>query len=275
MLFRIAILGLCALWLNACGNSFCGAPCEKPRPKPAAKRAEEAAPLVNQYGSVYGHLEVDSMAATQLKVEKTSLELLLSENEKDAAILRVLKEGKLDTGRFNYNDYSVGGSRFNASGKLRRDAAVKDSVRQLPRLISESRNRELIERYLQVRRRMAAQEASRALSAWGTDSAAGDATGGDWMKPIPEGTGPAIGDAPAAGTAKAIEPGSAQATGDPPWAGFYRLDADTLIAGPRDLPGLEACEEWGESQAAGHRRKAYAFAFECRRGAERVKRRMW
>jgi hypothetical protein len=272
---RIVLLALCALWLCACGKSFCGAPCEKPHPKPAAKKAERHPPLVNQYGSVYGHLEVDSMSAAQLQVEKTSLELLLSETEQDAAILRVLKEGKLDTGRFNYNDYSVGGSRFNASGKLRRDATVKDSVRQLPRLISESRNRELIERYLQVRRRIAVRTATaEAIRAGAPDSAAEGSSGEDWMRPLtgvpePDGTGPSGADTAAAG------PGSTKVTEGPLWAGFYKTNADTLVPGPADFPGLRDCEEWGAAQAAGFRRKAYAFAFECRRGAEQVKRRVW
>jgi hypothetical protein len=270
---RILLLGLCALWLGACGKSFCGAPCEKPHPKPVAKKAEKHPPLVNQYGSVYGHLEVDSMTAAQLQVEKTSLELLLSETEQDAAILKVLKEGKLDTGRFNYNDYSVGGSRFNASGKLRRDATVKDSVRQLPRLISESRNRELIERYLQVRRRIAVQTATAAaIQAGGPDTAAEASPGEDWMRPltgVPESDGTGLTGAAQAGQ------GSAKGTEAGPWAGFYKTDADTLVPGPADFPGLRDCEEWGAAQAAGFRRKAYAFAFECRRGAEQVKRRVW
>ncbi|HKP96503.1 MAG TPA: hypothetical protein VJ385_12165 [Fibrobacteria bacterium] len=39
---------------------------------------------MNQYGSVFGHLEIDSLGEAQLKVERTSLELLLSADEKDA-----------------------------------------------------------------------------------------------------------------------------------------------------------------------------------------------
>lgn len=266
------------LGLAGCSSSFCGAPCEESLAKSeaakaakaekAAKAAEAAEAekkakaerrtairdtlpvLVNQYGSFYGYLEVDSLTPAQLRVEKTSLEAMLAADARDNGILKVLKEGKLDTATFDYNDYSTGGSRYSASGKLRRDAADKDDLRRLPRMISESQNREVIERYRLLRRRlsrMRSAEAADSLSAARTPSAAGSP-----LSPAP----PPV-----------PQPDSA-------WTGRCRANGAALA-----VSGIfktrEACESWGRGQSDVFREKAYAFECECRKDGEIVKRKFW
>lgn len=228
---------LLSLGLSACSRSYCGAPCEPPRPEPAAKAPEQRDVLVNQYGSVYGYLEVDSMSAGRLKTERASLEILLSENPNDAVILKVLKAGRLDTATFVYDDYSTGGSRYTASGKLRRDAEVKDSARLLPRLISESRSRELIERYRQVRRRLLT-----------------------------------LPDPPPAPPREAVD---TLVAADSLWTGTYRAGGDTAVVAPEEFMDREACEAWGRERAEGFRSKAYGFEFECRGNGKRARTKVW
>ncbi len=252
-----ATLGACLLLaaaasgLSGCSSSFCGAPCEKPPAQPAPApvvKAPEKPPVVNQYGSLYGYLEVDSLTANQLHTERTSLEVMLAVDERDKEILKVLKEGKLDTTTFDYNDYSTGGSRFNANGKLRRDATVNDEKRRLPRMISESQNRELIERYRQVRRRISR------------------------LPPPPE-------PPPPAPVAMAVKVEAPPAPPPPPpdtmWSGSYRVNADTALPAEGKFPEREACETWGRTKSESFRGKAFAFEYECRENAERVKRKLW
>jgi hypothetical protein len=270
-----------ALGLMGCSPSFCGAPCEASQAKAdAAKaaKAEKAARaaeakkakatrsaaakdtlpvLVNQYGSFYGHLEVDSLTATQLRVEKTSLEVMLSVDAKDKEILKVLKEGKLDTTTFDYNDYSTGGSRYTASGKLRRDAVTQDDQRRLPRMISESQHREVIDRYRQLRRRMSRIRAAEAAVA---DSLAA-------ANP-PSSAGPA-------GSSLSSAPGSLPAPQpDSVWTGRCRANGDALAV-PEIFRTREACESWGREQSGAFREKAYAFECECRNDGEIAKRKFW
>lgn len=220
---RVLLL-LSAVAITACSSSFCGAPCEK-RPESAAsgrpKEPGEKAPvLVNQYGSVFGHMEIDTMTAAQLKTERSSLEILLALNDKDKEILKVLKEGKLDTTTFDYNDYSTGGSRFNASGKLRRDGAVKDSWRLLPRMISESQNRELIERYRLVRRRL------------------------KLLPDPPEKTPEPAAKSDSAAKAAVVVP----AAPDSLWSGFYKANGDTLAESPMKFRERAECEAWAQGK---------------------------
>jgi hypothetical protein len=152
-----AIGGL--LSLSACSRPYCGAPCEH-----AERPSAPADNHVNQYGSLYGYLEVDSLSKAQLNLEKNSLEFLLKANPKDAEILKALKaEG--DSGyAFRYEDYSTGGDRFDASGKLRRKAAMEAGKRRIARLTGESQNRESFERYRQVRWRQIQREKTEALA---------------------------------------------------------------------------------------------------------------
>jgi hypothetical protein len=246
--FAFLALALVFPGLMSCSPSFCGAPCEAPREDAAAAKAAKAAkaadtlpPVVNQYGSFYGYLEVPAMTPSQLRIERSSLEAMLAMDPKDKEILKVLREGKLDTTTFDYNDYSTGGHRFNASGKLRRDAAVQDETRRLPRLISESQNRELIERYRQVRRR---------------------------IKLLPPDPPPAAA-APAADTsATALPP-------DTLWTGTWRAAGDSLATATDTFREREGCEAWGREAAEEFRRKAFGFEYECKKNAERIRRKVW
>ena len=247
--FVFLALVLASLGLISCSPSYCGAPCEKPREdaaareaakkgKGAAKRKTEPV-VVNQYGSFYGYLEVDSMTPPQLRIERSSLEAMLAMDPKDKEILKVLREGKLDTTTFDYNDYSTGGHRFNASGKLRRDAAVQDEARRLPRLISESQNRELIERYRHVRRRI------------------------KLLPPEP----------PPAPIAAAVD--TPAAPPDTAWTGTWRATGDSLASATGTFREREGCEAWGREAAEEFRRKAFGFEYECRKNDQRVKRKVW
>lgn len=252
----ILALVLGCLGLMSCSPSFCGAPCEASREDAAsAKRAKAAKagkgaksskgadtlpPVVNQYGSFYGHLEVSAMTPPQLRIERSSLEAMLAMDPKDKEILKVLREGKLDTTTFDYNDYSTGGHKFNASGKLRRDAAVQDETRRLPRLISESQNRELIERYRQVRRRIRL------------------------LPPDPPPPPPAAADT-------IVTP----APPDTLWTGTWRATGDSLAAATDTFREREGCEAWGREAAEGFRSKAFGFEYECRKNAERIRRKVW
>jgi hypothetical protein len=246
-------LVLASLGSMSCSPSYCGAPCEKSRAAADSARAAKAdkeakaekasrkrnaPPVVNQYGSFFGHLEVDSMTPPQLRLERSSLEAMLAMDPKDKEILKVLREGKLDTATFDYNDYSTGGHKFNASGKLRRDAAVQDEARRVPRLISESQNRELIERYRHVRRRI------------------------KLLPPEP----PA---APPAGAA------DTPAAPDTAWTGTWRATGDSLASATDRFREREGCEAWGREAAEGFRSRAFGFEYECRKNGERVKRKVW
>jgi hypothetical protein len=143
---------------SACAPSYCGAPCEHPvRPSAPADNH------VNQYGSLYGYLEVDSLSKSQLNLEKNSLEFLLKASPKDAEILKALKAEGDSAYAFRYEDYSTGGDRFDASGKLRRKAAMEAGKRRIARLTGESQNRELFERYRQVRWRLIQREKTEEL----------------------------------------------------------------------------------------------------------------
>jgi len=156
---RLAALGSAAAFLLACADSYCGAPCEKPS-RPAAP----ADAHVNQYGSLYGYLEVDSLSKTQLTLEKNSLEFLIKANPRDAEILAALKAEGDSAFAFRYDDYSTGGDRFNASGKLRIAGYTEAGARRIACLISESQNRESFERYRQVRWRMIQRLRTEALA---------------------------------------------------------------------------------------------------------------
>lgn len=110
-------------------------------------------------------MEVDSLSKPQLNTEKNSLEFLLKSNPRDAEILSALKAEGDSAYAFRYDDYSTGGSRFDASGKLRRKEATEAGAQRIARLVGESRNRELFERYRQVRWRLIQRERSEALAA--------------------------------------------------------------------------------------------------------------
>jgi hypothetical protein len=311
------------LGVFGCSSSFCGAPCEAAAAKADAAKALRAAKLdqakaakaakaanaekakaariptvvdtlpviVNQYGSFFGHLEVDSMTPTQLRVEKTSLEVMLAGDAKDKEILKVLKEGKLDTTTFDYNDYSTGGSRYSASGKLRRDAVAQDDQRRLPRMISESQNRELIERYRLVRRRMSrmpvppvpvSKPAADTLADNSAGSFAQSADASD------SGSSPAAPSAaPAASQGVAISHAAASAPQNAPpvvpvsaprpdsvWTGRCRANGDTLAI-PETFKMREACEAWGREKSGEYREKAFSFECECVKDGGLVKRKFW
>jgi hypothetical protein len=157
--FAFAVLTAAGpLFLTACSGSYCGAPCDHP-----ARPAAPADTHVNQYGSLYGYLEVDSLSKAQLNLEKNSLEFLLKANPKDAEILTALKAEGDSAYAFRYEDYSTGGDRFDVSGKLRRKAAMEAGAGRIARLIGESQGRELFERYRQVRWRIIQREKTEAL----------------------------------------------------------------------------------------------------------------
>jgi len=145
--------------LSACADSYCGAPCEA-RQIPTARPDAH----VNQYGSLYGFLEVDSLSKSRLNLEKNSLEFLIKANPHDAEILTALKAEGDSAYAFRYDDYSTGGDRFDASGKLRIPGYTEAGARRIARLISESQSRELFERYRQVRWRMIQRERTEALA---------------------------------------------------------------------------------------------------------------
>ncbi|MDB5048209.1 MAG: hypothetical protein JWO30_1280 [Fibrobacteres bacterium] len=231
---ELGLVFLFAMLSSGCSSHYCGAPCDPAPRKPPPVRHES---VVNQYGSVFGYLEVDTMTMIQLRTEKASLELLLGQDPKDGEILKALKDKDDSAFDFAYNDYSTGGSRFNANGKLRRDAAVKNPERKIPRMISESQNRELFERYRRVRLRIPVLARRLAL-----------APPPDTAAPTPS---------------------------DTLWSGFFRADQDTLSPGPGKFPALGECLAWGEGKAESFRQKAYAFEYECRRSAESVKRKIW
>jgi hypothetical protein len=159
---RLALSGLLPAFVLACAASYCGAPCDKPH-----RPGDPAGVHVNQYGSLYGYLEVDSLGKAQLELEKNSLEFLLKADPKDAEILGALKAEGDSAYAFRYEDYSVGGSRFDASGKLRRQSRTEAGRQRIARLIGESQSRELFERYRQVRWRLIQRERSEALAAPG------------------------------------------------------------------------------------------------------------
>lgn len=143
--------------LLACASSYCGAPCDA-----ASRPASEA--HVNQYGSLYGYLEVDSLGKDQLDLEKNSLEFLIKANPRDAEILKALKAEGDSAYAFRYDDYSAGGDRFDASGKLRTPGRTEAGERRIARLISESQSRELFERYRRVRWRLIQRDRTEALA---------------------------------------------------------------------------------------------------------------
>lgn len=147
------------LSLSACSPSYCGAPCDRP-----ARPSAPADNHVNQYGSLYGYVEIDSLSKNQLNLEKNSLEFLLKANPKDGEILKALKAEGDSAYAFRYEDYSTGGDRFDATGKLRRKAATEAGPGRIARLIGESQNRELFERYRQVRWRIIQREKTEALA---------------------------------------------------------------------------------------------------------------
>lgn len=158
--FALAAVPACALFaLSACADSYCGAPCEA-RQSPAARSEAH----VNQYGSLYGYLEVDSLGKDQLNLEKNSLEFLIKANPRDAEILKALKAEGDSAYAFRYDDYSAGGDRFDASGKLRIPGRTEAGARRIARLISESQSRELFERYRHVRWRLIQRDRTEALA---------------------------------------------------------------------------------------------------------------
>lgn len=156
---RLAAIGSAVAFLLGCASEYCGAPCDKP-----ARPAAPADSHVNQYGSLYGYLEVDSLSKTQLNLEKNSLEFLIKANPGDAEILAALKSEGDSVFAFRYDDYSTGGDRFNASGKLRIPGYTEAGSRRIARLIGESQSRELFERYRQVRWRMIQRARTEALA---------------------------------------------------------------------------------------------------------------
>lgn len=245
--FLTLACSLLLIGITGCSPSFCGAPCEKPpaaasKPRPPPEKKEV---VVNQYGTVFGFLEIPAMTPAQLQAEKNSLEALLVMNDRDGEILRTLKARKDDAFAFNYDDYATGGSRFNASGKLRRDAAVEDPQRRIPRMISESQNRELFERYRQVRLQILR------------------------TPPKVEGLPAAL----AAFTAPvAVAPDTVL---DSLWSGTYRANGEFPVPAREKFPGCGECEKWAMGQAEPFRSQAYSFEYECRKNAESIKRKIW
>jgi hypothetical protein len=151
--------GSALAFLLACASTYCGAPCDKP-----SRSAAQAEAHVNQYGSLFGYLEVDSLSKTQINLEKNSLEFLIKANPRDEEILQALKAEGDSAFAFRYDDYSTGGDRFNVSGKLRIPGYTEAGRRRIARLIGESQSRELFERYRQVRWRMIQRERTEALA---------------------------------------------------------------------------------------------------------------
>ena len=230
---RCAASGSALAFLLACASHYCGAPCDKPVPPKAPADVH-----VNQYGSLYGYLEVDSLGKSQLNIEKNSLEFLLKSNPRDGEILKALKAEGDSAYAFRYEDFSTGGARFDASGKLRRQGTTEAGAQRIARLIGESQNRELFERYRQVRWRLIQRERTEALSPAPPPSA-----------PVP---------AP-----------------DSLWTGAYRAGKESTVAAPERFPTPDSCAHWAERAAEAHRNKAYAFEFECRNGPEAIRRKVW
>lgn len=234
---RSAVLLLACLavtWglMAGCSSHYCGAPCD---PKPALPNTPRDV-HVNQYGSLYGYLEVDSLTPVQLKIERNSLEFLIKADARDAEILRALKAEGDSAYAFKYEDNSTGGQRFNASGKLRRAAVTEAGARRITRLIGDSQNRELFERYRKLRWRMIQEERSAAL--------------------VPT-------------------PPTPVALPETLWTGTYRIDADTMVSAPSKFPVFDSCGTWATTAAAAYRDRAYAFEYECRKGDAVVKRKLW
>lgn len=235
--FRAALIAaavLCALLLlQGCASTYCGAPCDATPagPRPAADVH------VNQYGTLYGYREVDSLTPVQLKIEKNSLEFLIKADARDAEILKALKAEGDSAYAFRYEDYSTGGGRFSATGKLRRADVTEAGARRFARMISDSQNRELFERYRKVRWRMIQAERSAALA-------------------------PPVAPPP---------PPPPETL----WTGGYRVNADTLVAAPAKFPVYDSCSSWATSLAETFREKAYAFEYRCSKGEAVVNRKLW
>ncbi len=217
----------------ACTSRYCGAPCDKPAPLPT----HPADSHVNQYGSLYGYLQPDSLTPVQLKIEKNSLEFLIKADPRDAEILKALKAEGDSAYAFRYEDYSTGGNRFDASGKLRRPRGTEAGAGRIARLIGDSQNRELFERYRKIRWRMIQEDRTAALV------------------PAP--------------------PPAAPAPPDTSWRGAYRIDSDTLMPAAARFQLLDSCAAWGAATAERFRNKAFSFEYECGRGEALVKKKIW
>jgi hypothetical protein len=232
VVLRVALCLASLAALLACASSYCGAPCDKAPQAPAKPQDNH----VNQYGSLYGYLEVDSLTRVQMNIEKNSLEFLIKADPRDAEILKALKAQGDSAYAFRYEDYSTGGNRFDATGKLRRPRTSEAGTGRIARLIGDSQNRELFERYRKIRWRLIQEDRTAAL--------------------VPP---PVLPPPPP----------------DTQWAGAYRVDSDTLAPAAAKFPVVDSCAVWGAATAERFRHKAFAFEFECRRDTVLVKRKVW
>lgn len=198
------------------------------------------------------------MDLAELRTERAVLESMLGENEKDAAILKVLNDRKGGPDGWIYDGFTAGGSKFRPNGKLRREVGVEDVAKRTMIGIHESPQKERFERYRQVRMQLLSIPDGVETAKAPVDSAA----------PAGRDTAAAIGDT-------AVPAALAASAADSSWIGSFRAGSSAPSTGTGTFGGLEECRNWAERKADEFRAGSFAFEFECKRDGQVLKRKVW
>lgn len=157
-MLRLILLFAMASGLMSCAPSgYCGLPCDTGEQSYTPTYSQPARPTPsnprNQFGTVYGHLVVETMTPEELLLEKTDLELLLSKSQTDLAILQSLSAR--DNGEYTTN-YSgrvgglIDGVSYQGTTTTRRNSSWADWGNDIAIAVKRSRNERLFNRYREV-----------------------------------------------------------------------------------------------------------------------------
>jgi hypothetical protein len=214
--------------------------------------------VTNPYGTIHGDSAVEKMTLEQLRTEKAGLETRLAKNPLDTALLRILNSPGYETFDSEYDSLSSHANDYYATGKLRRYPRSELQRRNIAASIRDSRDKIIFDRYREVRLRILSGHYYTAPVT---------------PPPAPVSTPVSVSEKPSP-SADSLSKAPASA-GDSLWSGVYRSTGGAGKAASEKFITAESCAEWAMKKADGFRENSYSFSYECVRGGESVKRKLW
>lgn len=239
-------------FLSCASNQPCKAPCAEQEGQPPE--------IMNPYGTTFGMKTIRKMTLLQLQTEKAELEAKLYRNKEDSELVRVLNSPGYETFDAEYDSLASKANDYQSNGKLKRFSRSESTRRKFASYLRDSKDAYLFDRYRQVRLQILSGAYPAAPFVPDTADIAA-----------------ATQDFPAADTAhtKMDTLDTAGTIKDSLWSGSYRPNAEKPISAPKKFPTLTACQDWAKQQSDAFRQGSYAFSFECRKGNESFKQKIW
>ncbi|GEM_PF-2779481 len=218
---------------------------------------------MNPYKTTYGRLSIRKMTLAQLQTDKAELEARLYKNPADSELVGVLNSPGYETFDSEYDSLASKSNDYQSNGKLKRFSRSESTRRIFASYLRDSKDAFLFDRYRLVRLQILS---GRYPSEPFTPDTADIAAVTNGAAVIQKAS-----DADTSHKEKATTPDLP----DSLWSGFTRPNAGIPKPAPDKFPTLTACQDWARHRSEAFRKDSFSFSFECKKGNETFKQKIW